>query len=68
MTEPRRSHRIRWANGHETVTRLFDSQARGTACIFCSLSDGSLLPVGRIAGVGHVVAHECCSPGQKLAS
>lgn len=62
----RRTCLIRWASdGHESRTRLFDDQADGTHCVICCLSDDTpdnrLLPVGRISGVGYVVAHTSCN-------
>ena len=53
--------RVYWADGHETVERLFDGQATGSACFYCSLSDGVLKPVGRSSTV-RISAHDECFP------
>jgi hypothetical protein len=59
--------RVCWPDGHETVERLFDDQATGWACFYCSLSDGVLKPVGRSSTV-YIGAHDECLPKPKKAA
>jgi hypothetical protein len=63
----RHRKRVCWADGHETVERLFEEQATGLACFYCSLGDGVLKPVGRSNTVC-VSAHDECLPKPKEAA
>lgn len=63
----RHRKRVYWADGHETVERLFDEQATGSACLYCSLSDGVLRPLGRSSTVC-VRAHDECLPKPREAA
>ena len=52
---------VRWLDGRKTAERLFEDQATGSACFYCSLSDGDLKPLAGSSAVG-LTAHRECLP------
>jgi hypothetical protein len=63
----RRLTRVTWPDGHETMERLFGEQLMGSACFYCSLSDGVLKPVARSKALP-ICAHDECLPTRKEAA
>lgn len=59
--------KVKWLDGRESVERMFDGQARGEACFYCSLSDGLLKPVGH-SSAACITAHAECVPARKAAA
>jgi hypothetical protein len=58
---------VSWPDGHETVERLFTEQMAGSACFYCSLSDGVLKPMARV-NIVQIGAHDECLPTPNQAA